>query len=510
MVARDSRQVDSHSRAAARADVAADPAGPVDTDPVPSEGTDFTGIRREFGLPFEFPVPALTEAEQTAVAFESCPARSEATGLPLVTVDPPGAKDLDQAVLLERTGRGGFRVRYAVADMAVFVPPGGELERETLRRGQSLYLPDGVVPLHPTLLSESAASLLPEQVRPAMLWTIELDDTGTVVRVDLRRATVRSVAALDYESVLRSFEAGAPHPSLAPLPEVGELLRERTMHRGAIELGLPEQRVELSREQGWRLGLRSRTWPEVFNAELSLLTGMCAAEIMLSAGVGVLRTVPEPEEAAVARLRRSAERLGIHWTAEQGPAEFLAGLDPRRPESLALHVAGTGLLRGAGYTAFSGDIPSSPSHAGIGAAYAHVTAPLRRLVDRFCAEMCLAVVTGSSIPGWVSERIEELPSVMGNSDRLATRVERACVAQVQSWELTGRVGESFTATVLRTEPGGQAGEVFVGEPPVIARCVGTGLVEGSRVPVRLAEVDPARRRVLFEVANHTPALSGAH
>ncbi|ASU78045.1 RNB domain-containing ribonuclease [Actinopolyspora erythraea] len=462
---------------------------------------DFGGIRREFGLPGEFPTDALMEAQQAVAAPLSSAERTDATDLPLVTVDPAGAKDLDQAVLLRRRGRRGFRVHYAIADTAAFVSPGGALDRETFRRGQTLYLPDGNIPLHPPVLSEGAASLLPEQVRPAVLWTVDLDPHGSPVRVDVRRAVVRSVAALDYRGLLRSFEAGTPHPAVEPLPEVGLLRREQMVHRGAIELGLPEQRVEFSDSSGWRLGLRPRMWLEAFNAEISLLTGMCAAEIMIAAGVGVLRTVPEPDEEAVRGLRRSAERLGVYWPPEQSPADFLAGLEPLRPESLAMHVAGTRLLRGAGYTAFQWGKPSEVGHAGIGAAYAHVTAPLRRLVDRLCTEVCLAVVAGRAVPEWVREGIVDIPSAMGNSDRLASRVERACIAQVQAWELADRVGEVFTATVLRTDGEAGAGEVFVREPPVIARCRGAELVAGQRIPVRLVEADVTRREVLFESAD---------
>ena len=128
--------------------------------------------------------------------------RVDATELPLVTVDPVGAKDLDQAVLLARRGTG-FRVQYAIADVAAFVRPGGALDAEVRRRGQTLYLPDGNVPLHPTLLSEGAASLLPDQVRAAVLWTIDLDSDGVANSAQVRRAWVRSVAQLDYEAVQR-------------------------------------------------------------------------------------------------------------------------------------------------------------------------------------------------------------------------------------------------------------------------------------------------------------------
>ncbi|MHA6803024.1 RNB domain-containing ribonuclease [Salinifilum ghardaiensis] len=460
---------------------------------------DFSAVRGELGLSAEFPAPALGEAERAAASSPGGARRCDATDLPLVTVDPPGARDLDQAVLLERRGRGGFRVHYAIADVAAFVRPGGALDRETRRRGQTLYLPDGNIPLHPRVLSEDAGSLLPNRVRPAVLWRIDLAEDGAVEDFDARRALVRSTAMLDYRGVQRSLRAGRPHPAVALLPEVGRLRRRQAMLRGAIELGLPEQQVEPDGTGGWRPALRPRTEVEEWNAEISLLTGMCAAELMLSAEVGVLRTVPEPDADTVAALRRSAWELGVDWPEHVPVATALAELDTARPEALAVHVAATRLLRGAGYTAFDEELPRKATHAGIGAAYAHVTAPLRRLVDRYSAEVCLAVLAGRPVPSWAREALGDLPSAMGSSDRVATRVERACIAQAQAWSLAGRVGDAFPATVLRV-PNGEAGEVFVTDPPVIARCTGSGLSEGQHVRVRLAAADPAERDVAFELA----------
>jgi exoribonuclease R len=109
------------------------------------------------------------------------------------------------------------------------------------------------------------------------------------------------------------------------------------------------------------------------------------------------------------------------------------------------------------------------------------------------------VGAGREVPDWASDALAELPSAMGGSDRMAAQVERACIAQAQAWSLATRVGEEFPATVLRV-PNGVAGEIFLGDPPIIARCSGDGLTEGQLVRVRLATADPHRREVEFEVA----------
>ncbi|HEY2696400.1 MAG TPA: RNB domain-containing ribonuclease [Pseudonocardiaceae bacterium] len=461
-----------------------------------SGGGDFSAIRAEFSLPAEYPTDALVEAEQVLSA--DLGDREDATDLPLVTIDPAGAKDLDQALLVRRNG-SGYRLDYAIADVGHFVHSGGALDAEARRRGQTLYLPDAVVPLHPALLSEDAASLLPGEIRPSVLWTIDCDSSGEAQAVRVRRATVRSVAQYDYDTVRQQLAAGEGHSSFRLLPEFGRLRRELAVDRGAVELQLPEQRAVSDGEGGWRLQLRSRVDVEAWNAELSLLTGMCAAHLMLQAGVGVLRTLPDPEPDAMASLRRRAQALGIDWPAGDTAARVLAGLDPRRPEALAFHVDATRLLRGAGYTAFdaaTGTLPDTITHAGLGAPYAHVTAPLRRLVDRFAAEICLAIASNAELPEWAIRALPELPGLMASSDLLASRVERTCLAQVESWVLADQVGQIFPAVVLHAEA--RSGEVFVVEPPVVARCAGDNMPEGRQIHVRLVEADPAKRKVGFE------------
>ena len=140
---------------------------------------NFRGLAEEFDVPTDF-TPEL-HAEAAAATDRFAEKRRDARGIPLVTIDPVGSKDLDQAVYLERTA-GGYRVLYAIADVAAFIEPGSALESESLRRGQTIYLPDEPARLHPPELSEGDASLLPDVDRPAVLWTFDLDDAGEVAQ----------------------------------------------------------------------------------------------------------------------------------------------------------------------------------------------------------------------------------------------------------------------------------------------------------------------------------------
>ncbi|SCL16612.1 Exoribonuclease R [Micromonospora nigra] len=464
---------------------------------------DFGALRRELGLPETFPDAAQREADAAAAA----PPRPsvDRTDIPFVTVDPPTSRDLDQAMHLGRRPGGGFRVRYAIADVTAHVRPGGALEAETWRRGQTVYLPDGNVPLHPHTLSEGAASLLPDVDRVAVVWTVDLDADGDMVDVRLERALVRSRAKLDYAGVQADADAGRLPEPIALLPEIGTLLTARALSRGAINLPLPEQDVEADGD-GWRLVLRGPAPMEEHNAQISLLTGMAAADLMLAGRIGLLRTMPPPKPEAVERLRAAAAPLGVHWPDGAGPGEVIAALDPTRPRTAAFVDQAAELMRGAAYTAFDGELPEQPAHGGVAAAYAHVTAPLRRLVDRYATEVCLALHEGREVPDWVRAALPKLPETMAATDRTAGAATRGAIELAEAVLLEHRVGETFDAAVLDVDvpPDGRArpgrplgGTVALDDPPVRARCVGE-LPLGERVRVRLVRADPTARQVVFE------------
>ncbi len=460
---------------------------------------DFEALRAELDLPpasasDRFPADVLAEA--TVVAELGLPDVEDLTDVPFVTIDPPGSRDLDQAVFLERVG-AGFRVHYAIADLGSVIPPGGAVDAEARRRGQTIYLPDGRVPLHPPVLSEGALSLLPDQVRRAAVWTVDVDEAGVAGAATVRRARVRSVARLDYEGVQASFDSGSPHPSIEALGDLGRARTALRVSLGAIELALPEQEAVRTGDT-WAVRMAHRTEVDGWNAEVSLLTGMAAAQLMLAADIGLLRTLPPAEGDATEAFLRTARTLGVTVPEGATVSEVLVSLDPALPSSIALMREATGLLRGAGYEAFDGAPPQQPLHAGIGAPYAHVTAPLRRLADRFGTEVCLAICAGAEVPAWVREALPSLGEAMQASDRRASAADRGAVDLAEVWELTGRVGESFDAIVVRADDDG--GEVMLVEPPVVARCTGHGMPEGARVAVELTEVDESRRRVTFAYA----------
>ncbi|MGG8406635.1 RNB domain-containing ribonuclease, partial [Streptomyces sp. 12297] len=355
---------------------------------------------------------------------------------------------------------------------------------------------------HPAALSEGAASLLPGQTRPALLWRIDLDAQGRAVATEVRRALVRSRSRLDYEGVQRAIDGGTAEEPLALLKDIGLLREALETERGGVSLNVPEQEID-ERDGRFELSYRAPRPADGWNAQISLLTGMAAADLMLAAGTGVLRTLPSAPDGAVGRLRRAATALHIDWPHHVPYAQLVRSLDPRVPRHAAFLQECTALLRGAGYTVFEGGRTPDPAlHSAVAAPYAHCTAPLRRLVDRYAGELCVAAVAGREPPEWAVAALADLPKEMAEGGRLANTVERECVDLVEAAVLKDRVGETFDATVIdvkEREP--RVGTVHLEEPAVVGRIEsGSPVPLGERIRVRLTQADPGTAKILFAPA----------
>ncbi|MFP7707777.1 RNB domain-containing ribonuclease [Trueperella sp. LYQ141] len=554
---------------------------------VPIEAIDpfIQKIMADTGIPADFSADARREAERAAQCgipqWQELPCR---TDIPLVTIDPEGSRDLDQAVALARTDHG-MRVIYAIAAVGLFMTPDGPLDRETRERGATVYLPDRIIPLHPEVLSTHAASLLPGEDRPAYLWTFEVDTDGQVLSTHVELARVRSRAQLSYEQVQRAYDGHAALPAEVPadLPEllgiIGRLRQECEARRGGISLNLPEQRVERQGDE-LRLEFRELTDVEQWNSQISIMTGMAAAQMMCEANVGIIRTLPPADPRDVRRLRRVAAALGLTWDADTSYPDFVRSVHPDSPAVLAFLHAAVKLFRGAGYRALAGEdgengaeksadracvsdvvecasqaaesMQSADSmeatkadeavnasslmgtasegsaedngesingsgasgesaggdsshqqhcleHAAIAAPYAHVTAPLRRLVDRFGLEVCRCLCAGSEIPVWIREALPLLPAIMAADTARAGRCERRAISVVEALALRGREDEIFAGTVVEVSRGGR-GTVIIDEPAVSAEIHSAEVESGNRVRVRLSHID-ADNEAVFDLVS---------
>lgn len=443
-------------------------------------------VRAELDVPGPFS-PEVEAAARDAIATHRLP-DLDLTELELVTIDPAGSRDLDQALAIERDG-DGWIVHYAIADVASLVPAGGALDAEARRRGQTLYAPDARIPLYPVALSEGAGSLLPGVDRSALVWELRVESDGVTRAARVRRARVRSRRQWSY---LDAQAAATTDATLRLLAEVGAAAQAAESARGGASLSTPE--VEVVAE-GDDVHLERRPALPIagWNAQLSLLTGMAAARLMLDGGVGILRTMPPADGESIERFRRQTVALGVPWRDDERYGDYLRRLDGDDPAHLAIRHAATSLYRGAAYRAFDGEPPAESEQAAIGAPYAHATAPLRRLADRFALEVCVALSAGDPVPAEIRAALPELPAAMARSGSIAGRLDRRSLDTVEAAVLAHRVGVEFDAVALSSD------HVQLADPAVDGPCDGP-LEPGSRVRVRLTDADVTRGSVRFAPA----------
>lgn len=450
-------------------------------------------LRRELGLPEGFPEEAEAEAAEAAAARPLPDV--DLTEVPFLTIDPAGSTDLDQALHLEREG-DGFRLRYAIADVPALVRPGGAVDEEARHRGQTYYAPDGRVPLHPAAIGEDAGSLLPGVVRSAYVWDLRLRADGRETSASVARARIRSHRQWSYPEAQAALADGTAPEPLALLAEVGPARIEQERARGGASLNVPDEEIVL-RRGAYTLERRVTLPVEDWNAQLSLLTGMAAARIMLDARIGILRTMPAPTEEAFTAFRTQTQALGLPWRESVGYGEYLRTLDRSDPRVAAVLQAATGLFRGAGYVVMDGEEPTDPVQSAIAAPYAHTTAPLRRLVDRWVLVICEALSAGRPVPDWARSSLGDLPSIMGASGRLAAQLDTAAVDRVEAALLSSRIGAEVGGTVLAVRNGTVL--VQLDDPAVSAAAPrADGVAPGDRVRLRVMAADIASGRVDFQ------------
>lgn len=462
-------------------------------------------IRDELRVDPGFPPDVLAEAAAAAARpIGPSPDRADATTIEFVTIDPEGSTDLDQAFHAERRG-SGYRVHYAIADVAAFVALDSALAAEALTRGVTLYAPDERAPLYPAALGEAAASLLPDGPRPALLWQIDLDADGEIETAHVERAIMRSREKLSYAEAQRRIDTGRAEGPLRLLRVIGEQRLAREAERGAVSLALPEQDLERV-DGGYRLRFRAILPVERWNAQISLLTGIAAAGIMCRGGIGMLRTLPPPAPETIATLQRAAHTLRIDWPVTMTYAERVRTLDPSEHRHAALMHQAARLFRGAGYVAFDGAVPPEAAHAAIAATYAHVTAPLRRVGDRYVNEVVLALCAGHAVPAEVRAALPTLPSVLGRAQQRQGALDRAIIDFSEALTLRHSVGHVFDAAVVNLDA--RRAVIEIAEPAIVAEIEPDGARLGDAVQVRLVEADAQQRRLRFELVRPGRATPG--
>jgi exoribonuclease R len=339
------------------------------------------------------------------------------------------------------------------------------------------------------VLGEGAASLLPDGDRPAVIFTTRADAQGNVMLAGAERAIIRSRAKLAYDSV----RASDLPPDFADFANRITAAEDR---RGATRVDPPQQEVARQSDGSLQLGFAPRLESEDQNAALSLATNLAIADALQAHATGLFRVMAEPDDRGILRLRHTARAFGLVWPDGEPLAQYertLVATDPRQAAfMLAIRRAG----HGAGYEPYqAGRIPW---HSAMAATYAHATAPLRRLADRYVVRAALAIANGEKVPAVVSEAFAKLPPVMARAEALEGQIQRAVIDVAEALLLEDSEGETFAAVV--TDADERGARIQLRDEPVVARVAAHGVEPGDAITVRLTAVDAARRTVAFELA----------
>jgi exoribonuclease R len=473
---------------------------------------EFAAIRRRAGVRDAFPNDVIERAESAAASLPlnaSASERVDARRIPFVTIDPAGSRDLDQAFHAEQTD-AGLSVYYAIADVSAFVDPGDPVDDEAWRRGFTYYGPDMRAPLYPRVLSEGAASLLPDEDRPAVLFAFDLEADGRACLRTVERAIVRNHRQLSYVEVsdhLRDeqrrsgtgqLSGNAWSEALTHLETIGRARQSLARERGAVSLPISAQHVRPwdAALHGYRLAFEDPNDVEGWNAEISLMTGMAAARCMRRRGLGLLRSLDPPREDRVIALKLTAEALGVPWPDGADYAAFVNALDPTDPVHAAVVYHAAGTMRGAHYVAFEGEPSEEARHAAIASFYAHTTAPLRRLADRYVLDLLVCICADREPDELLVSAIRRLPGVMDSAERRSRQAETEVVELAEAVLLVDAVGTTFDALVIRIRD--DRITVQVAEPAVRADVAISAIVDGQ-------STDPAHL-----VENGSAVVAGAH
>ena len=452
-------------------------------DPTNALDRGLAAIRRQFQVPETFPAEVLAAAEDAVLRPPTD--HVDRTGERFVTLDPASSTDLDQAFAIERSGKD-LLLHYAIADVAWFVDDGGPIDMEAWRRGTTIYLPDGKSGLYPPILSEGAASLLPGGPRPAVIFTVRVDPDGAVRLEGAERAIIRNSAKLAYESAA---------PAELP-PDFGELARRieaAEARRGAARVDPPEQEVVPLGEGRYELAFRPMTRCEQNNAALSLAANLAIADALIAHRTGLFRIMGEPDKRAIRRLRLTAKALGLDWPQQAKLEDYERTLDHTDPKQAAFMLAIRRAGPPAAYQPYIQGV--RPWHSAMAASYAHATAPLRRLADRYVVQTTLAVANGRPVPEAASQAFAKLPPVMARADERSGQIQRAAVDLAETVMLHGHEGESLSSVITDIDQRGA--RIQLCRYPVVARVDAQGAEIGDDLQVKLVSADPDRRELRF-------------
>jgi ribonuclease R len=398
--------------------------------PAKKPGVDILSIIRKYDLPVTFPDMVLQEAEQVPleISDKELRAREDLRSAPVFTIDPDDARDFDDAIHVVEND-GGWTVGIHIADVSHYVKPGSALDREALRRGNSVYLPDRVLPMLPERLSNGVCSLRPNEDHLTKSVFAEIDRAGRIKDYRFAATVIRSLARLTYRqafAILQGKPADPLENHIHRAWQLAAILRKRRFDHGALELDMPEVRVRLDNE-GKTIGLvreENDISHQLIEEFMLLANEVVAKETRVRLIPSVYRIHEDPDPQRIADYREQIRSYGIEvgdLSQRREMQRFLKTI-VGRPEESALKI---GLLRSLRKAVYS---PDSIGHYGLAKAdYTHFTSPIRRYADLLVHRAFAAMLSRRSGKPPRSVDLASTCEHISTTERIAADAEREAV-----------------------------------------------------------------------------------
>ena len=484
-------------------------------DPLAPKSFSLIAIAKH-GIPHVFPPEALEEAQRATGLPLSVEHREDLRDVPIVAIDPADARDHDDAIWAAPDeapdNKGGYRAIVAIADVSHYVRPGGQLDREARKRGNSVYFPDRVVPMLPEVLSADVCSLIEGQDRAAMACHLRIDRHGKVTDWRFTRAIVRLAANIAYEDAQKAIDDGSADEALRNLWGAWKLLFAARTARDPLDLELPERQVRLN-DAGVieEIAVRERLDAHRVVEDFMIAANVAAAKALEAKGAPVVYRVHEqPSREKLVAFREYLATQGRKFALGQvvTPGLFNRMLkDIADPAEKALIMEA--VLRSQTQAYYG---PANAGHFGLAlGSYAHFTSPIRRyadllvhraLVDAYRLEQPkppaqLDLPESSGLSDRDRTALGQITEAISQTERRAMEAERDTIDRYVAAWLSGRVGETFDTRIT-----GVQGFGFFA---TIEKLGGDGLVPVSTLGREYFRYDEAAQKLVGENSGTTYA-----
>ncbi len=410
-------------------------------------------------IPTEFDPATLAEA--AAGETPALGKRTDLRDVPLITIDPEDARDHDDAVWAapdsDPKNAGGFEIIVAIADVAHFVSPSSALDREALKRGNSVYLPSEVIPMLPGALSADVCSLMVGEDRACLAVRMSIDSAGNIRRHEFFRALMRSAASLNYAQVQKAADG---HAGAIEDPEIlaavqllyaaHEALKKARNKRDPLALELPERKLRFDKEGNVAgIDLQPQLASHHLIEDMMIAANVCAAETLEAKHQPCMyRVHPEPDREKFEALREFLKTFEYNLAKAQvlKPAAFNSILRQAKdtPQEHLIHQI---VLRTQSQASYS---PNNAGHFGLSLPrYAHFTSPIRRYADILVHRGLINAgrLGKDGLPDDAGDKFAEIGEIISDAERRAMAAERDAVDRISASFLTDRVGATFLGRI---------------------------------------------------------------